>query len=309
MLVFFSGLMIFLAGLEGCKWSIKKVLSHRFKKLLISLNDHMFLSMMIGILITAILQSSSAVTIILISLIEAKALSLRTAICIIMGANIGTTFTVQIISFPILNYYPYLIIIGITVIIISNLCNKRKFLYFGSMIVFFAVVFAGLVLMTVYFKLADNRIFVKEILKFSNTNIYLGILLGAVATAIIQSSSAVTGIIVSLAFNNLISLSVAIAIALGSNIGTCITAFLASFNAGTISKMMAKGHFLFNIVGVIVLLPFFTIFEKIVSMTSIELVRQIANAHTIFNIFNVLIFIPFLNTFISWIGGDNIGYD
>lgn len=306
--IFLFGLLLFLAGLEGSKWSIKKMTSEKFRLLMMSLNNSIFLSLIIGILITAILQSSSAVSIILISLIEARILTLKPAICIILGANIGTTFTVQLISFPILIYYPYFIIVGLILIIIGIFTN-RKISYLGGAIFFLAVVFAGLVVMTDFFKLTEVKQTIQTILKFAGSNIYLGIFIGTLTTAIVQSSSVVTGITVSLAMNNLITLSSAIAIALGSNIGTCITAFLASINAGSLSKTMAKGHFIFNILGVLVLIPLFSIFEDIVINTSDQLVRQIANAHTIFNIFNVLIFLPFLNTFISLIGGDKDGYD
>ncbi len=275
---------------------------------MMSLDNNILLSFLIGILITAILQSSSAVSVILISLIEARALTLKPAIAIILGANIGTTFTVQLISFPILSYYPYLIIIGLILIIVGIFTNKKIF-FFGTAILCFAVVFAGLVIMTDFFKLTEVRQTIQTILKYAESNIYLGIFIGTLTTAIIQSSSAVTGITVSLAMNNLITLSSAIAIALGSNIGTCVTAFLASINAGNLSKTMAKGHFIFNLLGVIVLIPLFPIFEYIVINTSDHLVRQIANAHTIFNIFNVIIVLPFLNTFISLIGGDKDGYD
>lgn len=305
--IFLSGLFFFLAGLEGSKWSIKKIASKKFTQLMVYLDNSIILSFVLGIVITAILQSSSAVSIILISLIEAGGLTLKSAICILFGANIATTITVQIISLPVLNYYPYLLVFALIIIIIGLFINK-KVLYLGTSILFFSIVFAGLVMMTDFFKSPEVKQIVLRVLRFSDTNIYLGIIVGMLTTALIQSSSAVTGITVSLAINNLITLKTAIAIALGSNIGTCITAFLASLNAGYISKTLAKGHFIFNLFGVIILIPLFSIFEYVVVNTSNHLVRQIANAHTIFNIFNVLIFFPFLNTFISWIGGDVDGY-
>jgi len=136
-----------------------------------------------------------------------------------------------------------------------------------------------------------------------------GLLVGTGTTALLQSSSAVTGITISLARSGLISLVSAIAIALGSNIGTCITAFIASFNCSRTSKMMAIGHFIFNIVGVLVILPFFNYFCKLVELTSNNILRQIANAHTLFNIYNVLLFIPFISTFTDLLGGDKFGID
>ncbi|MFW6287648.1 MAG: Na/Pi cotransporter family protein [bacterium] len=301
-----SGLFLFMAGLEGSKWSIKKVASERLRIFMMSIDNNVVLGLITGIVITAVLQSSSAVSVILISLIEARLLSLKSAICIILGANIGTTFTVQIISLPILNYYPYLILIGIILIIIGVFTDS-KYIYTGSSLIFFAIVFAGLVIMTDFFKSMEMRQTILSILKYADKSIFSGILVGGFTTAIIQSSSAVTGITVTLGLNNLITLRSAIAIALGSNVGTCITAFLASINAGNVSKTMARGHFIFNLLGVLAILPIFSIFQYIVIYTSDSLVRQIANAHTVFNIFNVIIFLPFLNTFISLIGGDNDG--
>lgn len=305
MLIFLSGLLIFIIGLEGSKWSFKNLISERLRKLIISLDDHIYVSILIGVIITAILQSSSAVSIILISLIEAGTLSLKSATGIMIGANIGTTVTVQIISFPVIYYYPYIIILGITIILLSLAIMKKPLFYAGSSIFFFGIIFVGLILITYFFQVPEKRRIIELILKYSSGNIYSGLFLGTIITAMIQSSSALTGIIVSLAYNNLITLRTAIAITLGSNIGTCITAFLASINAGDISKKMAKGHFLFNLLGVIAIIPFFILFEKFVSSSSQELTRQIANAHTFFNIFNVLIIIPFLNTFISWIEGND----
>ncbi|MFP4660917.1 MAG: Na/Pi cotransporter family protein [Halanaerobiales bacterium] len=304
--IFLSGLFLFLFGLEGGKWSIKKASSERLRILMISLDNNVIIALVTGVIITAVMQSSSALSVILIGFIEARFLKLKTAICILLGANIGTTFTVQLISLPILRYYPYLILIGLIIITIGMFINS-KLIYTGFSFVFFAVVFAGLVIMTDFFKSESMRQTILSILKYSDTSIYYGILIGGFTTAIVQSSSAVTGITVSLGINNLITIKSAIAIALGSNVGTCITAFLASINAGRVSRAMARGHFVFNLIGVLAVLPIFPVFIYIVVNTSDILVRQIANAHTIFNIFNVIIFLPFLNTFISLIGGDDDG--
>lgn len=301
MLAFFCGIFLFLSGLEGCKWSIKNIVKGKLKKIIISLDSHIFFSIIIGIIITSIMQSSSAVSIILISLIESRTLSLKSAFCIMLGANIGTTMTVQIISLPILEFYPHLIITAITIILLAKVLNETKYFYPGAYIFFFAVVFAGLLLMSSVFKAPDNTELIMSIVKYSANNLHLGIITGTIATAIIQSSSAVTGIVFSLALNQMINLETAVAVTLGSNIGTCITAFLASINAGITSRKLAKSHFVFNAIGVITILPLYPLFIRIITLTSNQLPGQIANAHTFFNIYNVLIFLPFINTFISWI--------
>ena len=129
-------------------------------------------------------------------------------------------------------------------------------------------------------------------------------MLGIIITSIFQSSSAINGIIVSLAHNNIIKLPVAVAISLGSNVGTCITAFWASLTSNTTSKKLALGHFLFNIIGVILILIIYDFFIVIIKFTSNNLFRQIANAHTLFNLINVVFLLPFLNTFVSFLKGE-----
>ncbi len=301
MLIFATGFILFLLGLEGSKKSLEKIAGLKIEKYIKDLTTNFGLSILIGIIITSILQSSSAVSIIVIGLIEAKLLGLRSAIGIIMGANIGTTITIQIISLPILSFYPYLILIGIFFMITGFILRKKIFLFPGITIFSFGIIFTGLHLMSSSFLRPEiNKLFSK-LLKISGKNIFSGILMGTIVTSIIQSSSAVTGIIVTLAHNNLVSLPMAITISLGSNIGTCITAFIASINASKISKSLATGHFLFNFIGVIILLPFLNIFTHFIISISTNPVQQIANAHTIFNVFNVLFFLPFIKTFISFL--------
>lgn len=301
MLIFITGLILFLLGLETSKKSLEKIAGLKIKEFIKELTANFYFSILIGIIITAILQSSSAVSIILIGLIEAKLLDLKPAIGIIMGANVGTTITVQIISLPILSFYPYLMLIGIFFIISGATFKTNITLSTGVAIFSFAIIFAGLHLMSSSLTRPETNKLLYCFLKFSGKNIFSGILMGVLATAIVQSSSAVTGIVVSLTHTNFISLPVAIAISLGSNIGTCITAFLASVNAGKITKTLAIGHFLFNLTGVMIILPFFDIFSYYLTLTSKSLTHQIANAHTIFNIINVLLFLPISETFISFL--------
>ncbi|HHU93201.1 MAG TPA: Na/Pi cotransporter family protein [Halanaerobiaceae bacterium] len=303
MLTFFSGLFLFLGGLEGSKWAIKNLVNEKIIRLILALDKHFYLSIFMGIIITAIMQSSSAVSVILIGLIEAGVLSLKPAIGIMIGANIGTTVTGQILTYPIVNYYPYLISLGLCIGVLSLFIKKETLFYIGTCLFFYGLIFVGLILMTRFFQSPEKRKLIEIILQFSGKNIILGILLGAVITAIIQSSSALTGIVIGLAFNNLISLRTAISLTLGSNMGTCFTAFLASINSGHFSQKLAKGHFVFNLLGVLALLPLFYPFEAIVRISSPELTRQIANAQTYFNIFNTIIILPFINTFISWLMG------
>lgn len=307
MLIFLLGLLLFLVGIEGCKEGMNQAVSGKFKNLLLNMPDSLLPSIFIGIIFTAIIQSSSAVTVILISLLETKLVKFKTAIGIVLGANIGTTVTVQIITLPITKIYLYIILLGVVMFILSIPGNNKNIKYTGIVILSFGLVFMGLELMTGYF--FKNTHTIRFLLLKTADNIGYGLLGGAFITSIIQSSSAVTGIIVSLGKTGLISLPAAVAIALGSNVGTCVTAFIASINCGRISRSLAKGHLIFNILGVLAVMPFFNYLIKIIELSSTDLVRQIANGHTIFNIFNVIIFLPIFNTFVSVLGGEDNGFN
>ncbi len=297
--IFISGLFLFLLGLEGSKRGLKGLTISGVERILKGLSEHLYLGILIGTVVTGILQSSSAVTVILIGLLEAGLINFKSAMTIVLGANIGTTITVQLISLPVVDSYLYLIFAGLF-FMITGFIFKKKIIPAGLTLTSFGVVFAGLKIMTAYFQNPAASEIARKILAFSGNNFLLGILLGIIITGIIQSSSAVTGITVSLAYSNLITLPVAIAIALGSNIGTCITAFLASLNCRHTTRSLAWGHFWFNLIGVFFILPFVPYFIKLVNWTSPNLVRQIANSHTIFNIVNVIIFMPFFETFVSF---------
>ncbi len=296
---FCLGFLTFFSGLELTKLSLKNMHGRFIEEFIKSFTGNLYFCIFIGVIITAILQSSSAVSIILISLIEARLIKFESAFAILLGANIGTTITVQILSLPILSAYLYLFIAGTFFIVIGKI--YKKYLFKIGMIIFsFALVFWGLNMMTSYFSQDSIKLLMTKILSLSN-NIFYGISLGGLITAIVQSSSVVTAITLSLARNNLITLSIAIAISLGSNIGTCITAFLASINGGKKAKALAKGHFLFNLLGVIFVLLFYPLFLKLINYIDGSLMRKIANAHTLFNIVSLLFFIPFYNYFINFL--------
>jgi phosphate:Na+ symporter len=294
------GLVLFLLGIEGGKKGLENMVSIHLKNYIKSFNANFFLSVLIGIIITSILQSSSAVTVLLISLLDVNLIKFKTALGIVMGANIGTTITIQIISLPILDIYPYMIYSGIF-FMITGILLRKKLWNIGLFIFSFGIVFYGLELMTGFFNQLSFQEIIKELLFLGANTPLKGVFWGLITTAIIQSSSAVTAILISLAKNNLITLSTAIAIALGSNIGTCITAFLASVSTGKESKRLALGHLFFNLTGVLILLPFIGFFIEFIKLTTSDLSRQIANAHTFFNIFNLLIFLPFTDTFVSFL--------
>jgi len=298
-MLFCLGLLLFFCGLELNKRSLKDINGNLIKMIIKLLTDNIILCIITGIIITAMLQSSSAVSIILISLIEAKLIKLKPAVGIMLGANIGTTLTVQILSLPVLSAYFYFFIAGTFFMVVGKLYKKYLF-KIGIILFSFALIFWGLNLMTIYFNYYSKKLLLTKILS-QNDNILFAILLGGLITAIVQSSSVVTGITLSLANGGLITLPLAIAISLGSNPGTCITAFLATINSGEKAKALAIGHFIFNMLGIILLFLYYPLFYKLVSLSGDSLMRKIANAHTLFNIINLLIFLPFYKYFISFL--------
>ncbi|MFW5991771.1 MAG: Na/Pi cotransporter family protein [Halanaerobiaceae bacterium] len=297
-MLFFAGLFLFLLGIEGSKRSLNKFSEALVGNILLMLDKSFFLSIIAGVFVTCIIQSSSAVTIILIAMLNAGLIKYKPALGIMMGANIGTTVTVQIISFPVFKIYPFLLLMGIIIIFLGR---KRKNIFLvGTVIFCFAVIFAGLDQMTNYFQQGKINLLKALLLKAENGRL-AGILLGLVLTALIQSSSLITGITVSMAYSSSITLSTAVAVALGSNIGTCFTGFLAAINTDRISRSLAIGQLIYNIIGVAALLPLYNLFIWFIMYSADTLPRQIANAHTLFNIFNLLIFLPFADNFISWL--------
>lgn len=150
-------MFLFLGGLEGSKWAIKNLVNEKIIRLILALDKHFYLSIFMGIIITAIMQSSSAVSVILIGLIEAGVLSLKPAIGIMIGANIGTTVTGQILTYPIVNYYPYLISLGLCIGVLSLFIKKETLFYIGTCLFFYGLIFVGLILMTRFFSLQKKK--------------------------------------------------------------------------------------------------------------------------------------------------------
>ncbi len=302
MFEFFAGLLLFFIGLDGAKKGLKKLTAFKVKLYLKKLNQNIIFSLTTGIIVTSLLQSSSALLIILIGLLDAEFLDLKSAVLIMLGANIGTTMTIQLFSLPVLSSYNYIIITGLIIIMLgffNNSYNNLKKI--GFVIFCFGLVFCGLNYMTVFFSKPLIKKFIYKIMTGYDPDLLFSLLVGVVITSIIQSSSMVTGIVVTLAYNQIITLPVAVAIALGSNIGTCITGFLAGVKSTTKAKKLVLINFLVNLFGVIFILPFFNLFIYLISLTAKTLTHQIANAHTIFNIINILVVLPFIESAISYL--------
>lgn len=257
---------------------------------------HPFLGILIGIVTTALLQSSSGTTIIVVGLVEANLLNLYQATSIIMGANIGTTITAQLIAFQPNRYIFVPLLIGL---FLSFHKKNRKLRFLGEILLGFSLIFVGIDLLSKGVAPLQNLIRFQEILtEFGKTPI-LGVMMGFCTTAIIQSSSTGVAILQSLASNGLITLSAAISILLGQNIGTCVTTLLSSIHLSNIGKRAAFIHLLFNLFGALIIFPFIPVLTNASTLLSpYNAARQIAHAHSLFNIVATIVFIPFISVFV-----------
>jgi phosphate:Na+ symporter len=291
-----GGLALFLYGMGKMSDALKNVAGEKMKDILGMLSNNRFMGLITGALVTAVIQSSSVTTVMLVGFVSAGLMSLSQTIGVILGSNIGTTITAQIVAFKVTKYALLLMAIGFSMLFSSK---KEKIQQYGYMII----------MSESMSPLRTYQPFLDLMTQMSNP--VWGILVAAIFTALIQSSSATTGVIIVLAMQGLISLEAGIALSFGANIGTCITALLASIGKPREALRVSVVHVLFNVVGVLIFLPFIEPFAKIVvdispsapeGLTGLEsaaaiLPRQVANAHTIFNAACAIVFLPFVTYF------------
>ena len=298
----FGGLAIFLFGMEQMTDALKSVAGAGMSKVLGKLTKNRFMAAVTGAFVTAVIQSSSVTTVLVVGFISAGLLSLQQSIGIIMGANIGTTITAQIIAFKITKYALAMIAIGFAAMFFTK---RQKWHLYGAMVMGLGMIFFGMGIMSEATKpLRTFEPFIDMMQQMSNP--FFGILVAAAFTALVQSSSATTGIVIVLASQGFITIEAGIALAFGANIGTCVTAALATLGKSPEAVQAAAVHLVFNVLGVLIWLPFIALlagFVQSISPTHPELEgaarlaaetpRQIANAHTVFNLINTFIFIWF----------------
>ena len=285
----FGGLGMFLYGMEMMSDGMKMTAGNSMRAILKKLTSNRFIAVFVGAFITMIIQSSSATTVMLVSFVNSGLLNFVQALGVILGSNIGSTVTAQIVAFKVTDYALLLIAVGSIMTLFSK---KDTAKHIGFVILGFGLLFYGMKVMSDTMKpLRTDPTF--NIILTSFENPFLGIIAGAVFTALIQSSSATTGIVITLASSGSITLEAGIPLILGANIGTCITALLAGLKATRDAKRVAIGHVLFNVIGVLVFCFWIPVFADLVAQTTDNVPRQIANAHTIFNIVSTMLFIPF----------------
>jgi phosphate:Na+ symporter len=308
-----GGLALFLYGMDKLTGALKLVAGDRLKQLLARMTTNRFRGVFAGAFITATIQSSSVTTVLVVGFISAGLLSLSQSIPIIMGAEIGTTITAQIIAFKVTQYSMILLAVGFGMIFMGK---KKTTKSYGAVVMGLGLIFFGMQMMKeATSPLREYEPFIEAMQSLSNP--LVAVLFGALFTALVQSSSATTGIIIVLASQGLLNLESGIALVFGANIGTCITAFLAAIGKPREAVRAAAVHILFNTAGVLIwitLLPLLAEWVRAISPVAeglegvaklqAETPRQIANAHTTFNISNTLIFIsftPWIARLVEWL--------
>lgn len=299
-----GGLALFLYGMNSMSDALQKAAGEKMKRILEVLTKNPVMGALAGALVTAVLQSSSATTVMVIGFVSAGLMSLPQGISVIFGANIGTTMTAQLMAFKISDYIYPIIFIGFMV---SFLSKREKVTEIGKVIFSFGLLFEGIEIMGSVMKpLASSPVFIDLMGKVSDIPV-LGVVLGAVMTLVVQSSSATIAVLQNFAsqpaadgVTSVIGLSGAIPILLGDNIGTTITALLVSIGQSKNAKRTAVAHSVFNITGSAVFLLVIPVFSKLVQYISpkgneVDVIsRQIANAHTTFNVTCTLIWLPLI---------------
>jgi len=302
-----GGLGLFLFGMDMMSSSLQRTAGGRMRAILGTLTANRYLGAAVGALVTMVIQSSSATTVMLVSFVQAQLMTFAQTLGVILGADIGTTITAQLIAFKLTDYALLMIAIGFAM---KFQGRRRKLRNLGNIILGFGMLFYGMAVMSMaMYPLRTYRPFLDLLAGLENP--LLGILVGTLFTALIQSSSAFTGVIIVLAQQGFLTLDAGIPLIFGANIGTCVTAGLASINAGREARRVALAHTLFKVVGVLAMvfwIPVFADFVRSVSPGGAVdaadtasmakfIPRQVANAHTIFNVSLALVFLPFTSLF------------
>lgn len=300
--VVLSGLAIFLFGIKTMGDSLKVVAGSRMKAIIDKSTTNPIKGVFVGAFVTGLLQSSSGTTALAISLVRAGLMNLRQAVGIIMGANIGTTITAILIGFKISEYAPYILIVGAFLLMFTR---KTKSHHISLLIFSFGCLFFGLDVMGGGLKVLANMPLFKEFAVELASNKILGLLLGSAMTILIQSSSATIGILQSLYSDGLITLEGALPILFGDNIGTTITAVLASIGGSVAARRAAAAHVTFNVIGTTIFIIIFPLFFGLVSKASevfeLNPAMQIAFAHATFNISTTILLLPFIGVIVWFV--------
>lgn len=309
-IVLAGGLGIFIYGMMLMGEGLQLAAGDRMRNMLETFTKNRFRGVLAGTTVTALIQSSSATTVMLVGFVNAGLMTLTQSAGVILGADIGTTVTAHIVAFKVILYlsFPF-IALGFLLYVLGN---RRVIKYTGQVLLGFGLLFLGMELMKGAMEPLKVSGTFENWLSTLGTNWFLGLVLGTFITTLVQSSSATTSMVVAMAATGVLSagggdpLRIAIPIILGCNIGTCITAWIASLGTSLPAKRVATAHYLFKITGVLLFLPFLTYFPTLVRWVSDafgaapgDFARQVAWAHTLFNVIMTLLWLPFIKQFIQ----------
>lgn len=304
-----GGLGLFIYGMKQMGDGLQKTAGKKLRQLLEMLTTNRIAGVLVGTGVTAIIQSSSATTVMVVGFVNAGLMTLKQSIGVIMGANIGTTITAQLIAFKISHYSFHAIAIGAALYLFGK---KRKTKYIGQVLLGFGILFLGLSTMKETMRpLRDSQMFAVAMERFGSSPI-LGVILGTVVTVMVQSSSASIGILISLISVNAITYQMAVPILLGDNIGTTITALLSSVGTNSTARRSAMAHMIFNVLGTFTFIAALYLIPDLPAALEkffiglsnyfgqeVSAGRLLANTHSAFNILNTLLWLPFVGVIVK----------
>ncbi|KEI95447.1 sodium-dependent phosphate transporter [Clostridium botulinum A2B7 92] len=297
-----GGLGLFIYGMNLMGDGLQNVAGERVKVFFEKVTSNPIKGVLTGVVVTGVIQSSSATTVMVVGFVNAGLMTLTQAAGVIMGANIGTTVTGQLVAFNVTAGAPLFVGVGTAIVLFAK---KKKTKEIGNIILGFGILFMGMEIMKeAMAPLGQSEAFKSLALSLSH-NVFLGIVVGMGMTAIVQSSSATIGILIALSSNGVLPLSAALPILFGDNIGTCVTALLASIGASKNARKAALFHLTFNVIGTVIfafiLVPLTPFVRVVTNLTPGDVGRQIANAHTIFNLVNTFIQIWFIKYIVAFV--------
>ncbi len=290
LIALFGGMALLLYGMQLVGEGLQLAAGGRMRQILGHITNNRFKGMMVGAFITAVIQSSSATTVMLVGFASSGLMDLTQTIGVILGADIGTTVTVQLIAFQIFDYALLLVGIGFLLIFTSR---RKIFKYAGQAILGFGFIFFAMKIMSEAMVPLRQSPIVKTLLVSLGDQPLLGIIVAAIFSALVHSSAATIGLALTLSLQGLLPLAAAIPVIFGANIGTCATALASSIGTKPEAKRVAMAHIFFKVMGVLVFLPFIQPFVRLVELTATDVPRQIANAHTLFNVGITALLLPF----------------
>ncbi|MCK8823479.1 Na/Pi cotransporter family protein [Fuchsiella alkaliacetigena] len=306
---FIGGLGLFVYGMKQMGDGLQKTAGNKLRGLLQMLTPNRVAGVLVGAGITSIIQSSSAATVMVVGFVNAGLMTLKQSIGVIMGANIGTTITAQLIAFRLSDYALYAVAIGAFTYLFSS---ERKIKYVGQVLLGFGILFLGMSIMEDTMRpLRDSQVFI-DLMESFGAKPFLGVLIGAVVTIVLQSSTASMGILIGLVSVGALSYQMAVPIILGENIGTTVTALLSSIGTNTAAKRSALAHLIFNVIGSLAFVTVIYTVPNLPAIMEVTLVRisnyfghsispgrMLANTHSAFNVLNTLLWLPFVGVMVK----------